>query len=333
LALLTKNNIHTATKHCSCQDPKRETQINTEYFEEGEIIENGNPVVVGGSSKATPLKMIVLTSDLKAFRERCKDLMLMSHTAGFYDNPLNVSTQTLKLQKRVLGPEHPDTLRAMHTLGVQYYNDKKFAEAIAQLQSVQKLREKVLGPTHTNTLTGMEVCMKVTEDWAKTRGLGARKALAKLLKARNIGVELFNLKMSVLGATDPDVIALEKHLISLTAQCNTTCQSAPSQLSQLKLGVKIAKKTCDQFHPNTAQIVFDYAHACKSTAPQAKEHITRMKEALLIIKKVCGDQHPETMEWRDILAHWEMDWGSLQRRNKKDSKRLETLKEGSDKSG
>lgn len=256
----------------------------------------------------------------------------MSHTAGFQDNPFDVSTQVLKLQKRVLGPEHPDTLCHAYSW-FSVYNDNKFAEAISQLQSVQKLREKVLGPTHTDTLTSMEVCMKVTEDWAKTRGLGAKKGLAKLLKARNICVELVNLKMSVLGGTDPDVIALEKHLISLTAQCNTTCQSITNQLSQLKLGVKMARKTYGQFHPNTAQIVFNYAHACKSTAPKDKEHITRMKEALLIIKKLCGDQHPQIMEWRDILAHWKMNWSNLQRKNKKESKRLETLNEGSDKSG
>ncbi|KAI5784786.1 hypothetical protein FPQ18DRAFT_416743, partial [Pyronema domesticum] len=156
-----------------------------------------------------------------------------------------VSTQVLKLQKRVLGPEHPDTLCHAYSW-FSVYNDNKFAEAISQLQSVQKLREKVLGPTHTDTLTSMEVCMK----------------------------------------------------------CNTTCQSITNQLSQLKLGVKMARKTYGQFHPNTAQIVFNYAHACKSTAPKDKEHITRMKEALLIIKKLCGDQHPQIMEWRDILAHW-----------------------------
>jgi hypothetical protein len=225
----------------------QKTQIQMEHSAKGEIIKNnGNPVVAGRSSDTTSLKTTILASDLKALRDKCNNMFLMAITPGFHDNSWKLSDQTLKLQRSILGPEHPDTLGVMHTVAVQYYNDKEFSEAIQKLESVQKLREKVLGPMHIDTLSSLEVRMKVYEDWAKLEDITPGKALSKLLMARNIGVELLNLRLRALGNQDvgPDVVALEEYVLSLTAQCKIACQSAPDKLNHLKHEVKMVKETC-----------------------------------------------------------------------------------------
>lgn len=95
------------------------TQIQMEHSAKGEIIKNnGNTIVAGRYSDTTSLKTTVLASDLKELRDKCNNMFLIAVTPGFHDNPSKVSDQMLKLQRRILGPEHPDTLRAMHTVAV-----------------------------------------------------------------------------------------------------------------------------------------------------------------------------------------------------------------------
>jgi tetratricopeptide (TPR) repeat protein len=60
--------------------------------------------------------------------------------------------ELIKLDEKILGPEHPDTLDNRANLAVALNNQGNYAEAELQLRELIKLDEKVLGPDHPQTL-------------------------------------------------------------------------------------------------------------------------------------------------------------------------------------
>ena len=59
--------------------------------------------------------------------------------------------QVLEARKRVLGPEHRDTVRSMHNLAVFWSDRNRQKEAIPLMESVVELHTKTLGADHPNT--------------------------------------------------------------------------------------------------------------------------------------------------------------------------------------
>ena len=60
------------------------------------------------------------------------------------------------MTKKLLGAEHPDTLRNMSNLAFTYFNQGRWNEA-EQLQiQVMDMTKKILGADHPDTLTSME---------------------------------------------------------------------------------------------------------------------------------------------------------------------------------
>jgi hypothetical protein len=67
--------------------------------------------------------------------------------------------ETLEVQKRALGPEHPDTLGAASSLGNALNTQVQYAEAAAMHEATLEVRERVLDITHPDTLTTlMNLC-------------------------------------------------------------------------------------------------------------------------------------------------------------------------------
>lgn len=59
-----------------------------------------------------------------------------------------------------LGPEHPDTLRAMETLAVVLRNDKQYEDSAGLYKEVLQKRAKILWPEHIDTLRSMNFIAK-----------------------------------------------------------------------------------------------------------------------------------------------------------------------------
>ena len=57
----------------------------------------------------------------------------------------------METRKRVLGPEHPDTLTSMWNLSYTLKTLHRHAEALSLLQACVQLQDRLLGPTHPHT--------------------------------------------------------------------------------------------------------------------------------------------------------------------------------------
>jgi eukaryotic-like serine/threonine-protein kinase len=56
------------------------------------------------------------------------------------------------VRRRVLGPEHPDTLISMNNLALLYREQGRYGQAEPLFTKVLKVRRRVLGPEHPDTL-------------------------------------------------------------------------------------------------------------------------------------------------------------------------------------
>ena len=78
-----------------------------------------------------------------------------AYLQGKYPEAEALFSQTLEIQRRVLGPEHPDTLNSMNNLASVYYSQGKYAQAEALDSQILEIRRRVLGPEHPDTLASM----------------------------------------------------------------------------------------------------------------------------------------------------------------------------------
>lgn len=66
-----------------------------------------------------------------------------------------MAKQALAAQERVLGPEHPQTLRSMASLSIWIYALGQHEAAANLTRRVLAVRQRVLGPRHPDTLDSM----------------------------------------------------------------------------------------------------------------------------------------------------------------------------------
>ncbi|RFU27453.1 hypothetical protein B7463_g8883, partial [Scytalidium lignicola] len=103
--------------------------------------------------------IFALTKDLDGVEES-HNMLLRSighclYISGKYSEAEPIYRQTLALRKKVLGPEHPNTLMSMNNLAMLLDSQGKYDEAEPIFRQTLALSEKVLGPEHPNTLNSM----------------------------------------------------------------------------------------------------------------------------------------------------------------------------------
>jgi tetratricopeptide (TPR) repeat protein len=77
------------------------------------------------------------------------------YTEGRWKEAEELEMQVTEVRKRVLGPEHPNTLTSMDNLAAAFWNQGRWKEAEELEMQVTEVRKRVLGPEHPNTLISM----------------------------------------------------------------------------------------------------------------------------------------------------------------------------------
>ncbi len=108
--------------------------------------------------------------------------------------------QTLEIQRRVFGPEHPDTLFSMNNLAVSYDGLGKHAQAEALFNQTLDLKRRVLGPEHPSTLNTMNELA------------GAYVSQGKYAQAEPLYKQTLEIRRRVLGPENRDTIETATNL-------------------------------------------------------------------------------------------------------------------------
>ena len=111
--------------------------------------------------------------------------------------------ELLDVQRRLLGPEHPDTLTTMNNLARSLGGQGKHPEAEQMLRELLDVRRRVLGLEHPNTL--------------KTMGhlANSRWRQGKRAEAEQMLRELLDMRRRVLGPEHANTLATLRDLTSL----------------------------------------------------------------------------------------------------------------------
>ena len=72
---------------------------------------------------------------------------------GFEVKNIDQFVKTLDARRRVLGPEHPNTLRAMNNLALLYLYQGKYAQAEPLFHKLLEVAHRVMGEEHPDALT------------------------------------------------------------------------------------------------------------------------------------------------------------------------------------
>ena len=71
---------------------------------------------------------------------------------GHYAEAEKLQRETLDVRRRVLEPEHPETLDSMSRLASILYDEARYAEAEKLGREALDIQRRVLGPDHPDTL-------------------------------------------------------------------------------------------------------------------------------------------------------------------------------------
>jgi tetratricopeptide (TPR) repeat protein len=88
-------------------------------------------------------------------------LGLLYRSEGKYAESEPVLIKALEIRRRILGADHPDTIKSMASLANLHRSEGKSAEAETLLASVLETRRRVLGPAHPDTTNVMALLGEV----------------------------------------------------------------------------------------------------------------------------------------------------------------------------
>jgi tetratricopeptide (TPR) repeat protein len=185
----------------------------------------------------------------------------------------------LALRRKVLGPEHPDTLNTMHYLAFSYHKADLGKKAIAMLEEVLASRRKVLGAEHPDTLTTMHFLADVYQ----------RNGLRK--EGFHLFEEVLALRRKVLGPEHPDTL-MTMHYLALTAAGFWDASLGPPGDTRRMLAelLPLRRKVLGPEHPDTLMTMFYL-----SVKTNGAEGLKMREEVLALRRKVLGSEHPDTL--------------------------------------
>jgi tetratricopeptide (TPR) repeat protein len=187
--------------------------------------------------------------------------------------------------ERVLGADHPSTLRSRNTLAWACLGAGHTAEAISMLERTLADHERVLGTDHHQTLACRNNLAAAYQD-------GGRRAEAIALVERTLAD-----CEQLLGADHRDIVTLRSNLAMAYQAAGRTAEA----IRLLERTLADQERVLGTDHPDTLASRNNLAAAYRDAGRRA-EAITLFEQALADQERVLGADHPETLTSRNNLA-------------------------------
>lgn len=197
---------------------------------------------------------------------------------GLYPEGGKQLQRALDLQRRVLGVEHPKTLKTMGLLGRAAYFQGRYAEAEAIDGQALSIQRRVLGPEHSDTLASMSGLANVYKDQGK------------LAQAESLESQTLEIRRHVLGAEHTDTLASMNNLANIYYWEGKYTQAEALDSRALE----ICRRVLGSEHPDTLASMNSLAvvYQAQRKYPQAE---ALFREILATKIRVLGTEHPLTL--------------------------------------
>lgn len=80
------------------------------------------------------------------------NMAITLNNLGRYDEAYSIYNDVWEARKKILVPDHSDTMRARHNMAVALMGQEKYNEALEMFQEVLTRQKTILGPSHIDTL-------------------------------------------------------------------------------------------------------------------------------------------------------------------------------------
>src|ERR1700678_1176668 len=131
------------------------------------------------------------------YDDKCNNFGLVMMDAGDWNNAEKLFVQVMDMRKKLLGVEHPDTLKSMANLAITYQNQGRWNEA------EQLMSRKLLGAEHPDTLTSMANLAVTYQNQGRWN------------EAEQLNVQVMDMMKKLLGAEHPDTLTSMANLAKI----------------------------------------------------------------------------------------------------------------------
>jgi nucleoside phosphorylase/tetratricopeptide (TPR) repeat protein len=204
---------------------------------------------------------------------------------GNYQEAEQIYWRDLKLRKKVLGKDHPDTLFCMNKLAEVLRQRGKYKDAKKMHQRALEKREEVLGREHADTLRSKNNLALVLHE----QGMYA--------EAEHMLRQTLDLEQKVLGKEHRYTLDSLNNLAA-TLQCQGKYKEAEQMHRQER---KLMEKLLGPEHPDTLISMNNLATVLKGLG-KYKEAEQMHRQTLELRGKVLGKEHPDTLRSKNNLA-------------------------------
>jgi eukaryotic-like serine/threonine-protein kinase len=198
---------------------------------------------------------------------------------GLFAEAQQQMQRALELRRRVLGPEHPDTLSSMYELGDLYAREGKYGPAEALLNQVLEVRRRLRGDRDPDTLAAMgelaSLASMVQGDYARSESMVKR---------------VLDVQRAALGEEHPDTLAMMNNLA--TAYVNQGKYGQAEDLYKKVLDVK--RRVMGEEHPSTLMSMNSLGVVNRYQGKYAQAEIF-LAPVLKMRRRVLGAEHQETL--------------------------------------
>jgi tetratricopeptide (TPR) repeat protein len=213
---------------------------------------------------------------------------------GEYAEAERMYTSVIRVEREMLGAEHPDTLISMNNLASTYWSQGRWKEAEELEVQVIETRKRVLGPEHPNTLTSINNLASTY--WNQGR----------LKEAEELEVQVMEVRKRVLGLEHPDTLTSMNNLASTYWN-----QGRLKEAEELEVqAIETRKRVLGLEHPNTLTSMNNLAltYWNQGRWKEAEELGVQVIETR---KRVLGPEHPNTLTSINNLASTYRNQGRL----------------------
>jgi eukaryotic-like serine/threonine-protein kinase len=207
------------------------------------------------------------------------------HKLGLYGQAQSLLSRAVDIRSRMLGPEHPETLKAKERMALLYVAQGRYAEAEKFDRELIETQRRVLGPEHRETLATLSELF-----WALDM-LGRSK------EGEKIGRTTLEAQQRTLGMEDPDTLLSMRRLGSVLESVDRL----PESEAMTRQIIEIRNRVSGPEHPETLLAMSDLGLVLTNEdRPAEAEKVLR--ETLAMQRRVLGSDHQNCIATMNALA-------------------------------
>jgi eukaryotic-like serine/threonine-protein kinase len=233
-----------------------------------------------------------LTKDPELQAQMMQVMGVVYDNLGLYPRAESLYQSAIEIRRRVLGPEHPDTLRSTTSLANVLREEGHYAEAEKLIRETLSIRSRVLGPEHPDTLKSMNILGTILVQEGH------------YAEAEKLDRETLDIRRRVLGPEHPDTLASMNNLAAVLDHEGHYAEA--EKLDRETLDVK--RRVLGPEHPDTLTSMMNLGIVLDQQGRYAEAE-KLYRETLDVQKRVLGPEHPDTLRSMITLGNVLTDEG------------------------